>query len=449
MYTTKDLLESLIYPLPEDIRKAKDNGDFQKTLRLIERYCTDENTPVFIKKRLTIEKEIVTRLPANYPYSFDEGLALVKQEIPDFTSEELQEAMDTKKADWIYIDGKVHLQKRFFASMKKVYKDIADRAKSKENTSHLLDETIDEMATKGSLSYTHTIRTTLTIKDEYFQPGKVLVHLPLPVACDTISNIEILQTSHPHHVSTNKLSHTISFSPTLETNEPFSVTYRFTTKADYIDLPVKDTYVDITTDLNEQYPQIVFTPAVKELAHTLTKGEDNLLVKAWRLYEFCSTKITYAFMRDYITLGNINEYALAQRIGDCGVKALLFITMCRYIGIPAHWQSGLYVTSEYVGNHDWAMFYIAPFGWLYADPSFGGSAKMQGNDTRYHHYFGRLDPFRMVANNDFQQEFDPPKKYLRNDPYDNQSGEAEYPDHGLNKPMYDTVHTLLSSNKNK
>jgi hypothetical protein len=39
----------------------------------------------------------------------------------------------------------------------------------------------------------------------------------------------------------------------------------------------------------------------------------------------------------------------------------------------------------------------------------------------------------MVANNDFQQSFDPPKRFMRQDPYDNQSGEAEFESVGLGK----------------
>ena len=37
----------------------------------------------------------------------------------------------------------------------------------------------------------------------------------------------------------------------------------------------------------------------------------------------------------------------------------------------------------------------------------------------------------MVANSELQAEFDPPKQYLRIDPFDNQRGEAEYAERGL------------------
>ena len=53
----------------------------------------------------------------------------------------------------------------------------------------------------------------------------------------------------------------------------------------------------------------------------------------------------------------------------------------------------------------------------------------------------------MVANNELQQEFDPPKKQWRRDPYDNQSGEIEYEDHGLIHDEVETEMVILSAEK--
>jgi len=77
----------------------------------------------------------------------------------------------------------------------------------------------------------------------------------------------------------------------------------------------------------------------------------------------------YSFVRKYSTIINIPEYAALNFKGDCGIQALLFITLCRCVKIPAKWQSGLAVTPYHVGCHDWAQFYVEPYGWLFADPS--------------------------------------------------------------------------------
>ena len=77
------------------------------------------------------------------------------------------------------------------------------------------------------------------------------------------------------------------------------------------------------------------------------------------------------------------------------------------------------------------MFYIAPYGWLYADPSFGSGARRNGEASRRKHYFGNLDPCRMVANSVFQAPLAPPDPCYRNDPYDNQLGEMTVDGAGL------------------
>ena len=108
------------------------------------------------------------------------------------------------------------------------------------------------------------------------------------------------------------------------------------------------------------------------------------------------------------------------------------------MGIPAQWQAGLYTTPDEAGNHDWARFYIAPYGWLYADCSFGGSAHRAGCEERRAFYFGNLEPWRLPLCSAFQQELNPPKRFLRYDPYDNQNGEVESLHRALDPDEYDT-----------
>ena len=130
-------------------------------------------------------------------------------------------------------------------------------------------------------------------------------------------------------------------------------------------------------------------------------------------------------MPPYLTVTNIPEYFLSGLRGDCGVQAITFVTLCRLCGVPAQWQSGLYTKPGSAGHHDWARFYVAPFGWLFADCSFGGSAYRAGDLDRWNFYFGNLEPWRMPTCSAFQQEFNPPRRFLRYDPYDNQSGDVE------------------------
>ena len=89
------------------------------------------------------------------------------------------------------------------------------------------------------------------------------------------------------------------------------------------------------------------------------------------------------------------------------------------------------------------MFYLAPHGWLWADCSFGSSARRNGETERRRHYFGSLDPWRMVANSAFQASLTPPVQDWRQDPYDNQVGELMVGGRGLDASERETSQELL------
>lgn len=112
---------------------------------------------------------------------------------------------------------------------------------------------------------------------------------------------------------------------------------------------------------------------MKALAAQLTEGITDPVQKAKRIYDFVTLNVHYHFQPMYFVHENITDNCARSRRGDCGVMAATFITLCRIAGIPAKWQSGMVARPETAGCHDWAMFYIAPKGWMYADCSAGAS----------------------------------------------------------------------------
>ena len=180
------------------------------------------------------------------------------------------------------------------------------------------------------------------------------------------------------------------------------------------------------------------------LAEEIVGDEKRPLEIARKIYNYITEKVQYSYMKAYSLILDIPQYCARNLRGDCGVQALLFITLCRICGVPAGWQSGLYANSGYVGPHDWAMFYVEPYGWLYADPSFGGSAYAVGDENRRRFYFGNLDPYRMTANHAFQQEFAVKKQFMPIDPYDNQSGEIESETRGFASYEMETEKIFLN-----
>ena len=142
-------MELLSMALPEDLEKAKWCGDFKRAERIIAYRLNNSCTSQCMKDRLIIEQEVLKRLPEAYPYTEAEALALVQREIPDMTMAELQQWEDSDIADWIYIDGIVHLQDRFFDSIKKVYPEIARRAGAEMDDKSLLNDNVKHMKENG------------------------------------------------------------------------------------------------------------------------------------------------------------------------------------------------------------------------------------------------------------------------------------------------------------
>lgn len=441
--------------LPDDILRRKIYGDFKGAIHLIDKKLSAGNTPEAFRNCLKVQREIILRLPDDYPLTRKEALALIRKHIPDFTEEEFDEREDAGKIDWIYIDGVPHYFNRFFETMCKTDAAFAERAGVKTAGAETLvdgepikDRACRIMREKGKMANRIRCRASVRIKDEFFEKGKLVrVHLPIPCACEQQRDI-IIEKLYPGDGSAapeTAPQRTVCWEEVMEENHEFSVEFSYIHTAKYHDVSgIVPSAKQPSFDTEEVAPHIVFTPYIRELALSLTKGIDNPLEKARKFYDFITLNVKYSFMRAYFGLENIAETCARNFVGDCGVQALLFITLCRAVGIPARWQSGWIVQPDFCGAHDWAMFYAAPYGWLYADPSFGGGAVREGKEALRQHYFGNLDPYRMVANSEFQAEFTIPKQQWRADPYDNQLGEIETEDCGLRYSEYERTKEVLS-----
>ena len=72
-----------------------------------------------------------------------------------------------------------------------------------------------------------------------------------------------------------------------------------------------------------------------ELAEELTEGLTDPLAKARRFYDYVTTNVRYSYMRSYFCLESISDGCARNLVGDCGVQVLMFVTLCRCVGIPA------------------------------------------------------------------------------------------------------------------
>lgn len=443
--------------LPDDILRRKLHGDFAGAIRLIDRRLQDPVTPQAMKYCLEFHKEMIRRLPGEFPYSCEEALSIIQENIPEFTEEELNELIDDRRIRWIYVNGEIRIFNRFYSSLCKAMPGFAERVGahldgvesatkgSKEN--NFLDVTIQKMKANGSMTNRIRVRATVKLKDEHFTPGMFLrAHLPIPAACQQQSHIQIEKVwpENAKIAPEDAPQRTICWEETMTENHEFGVEYSYLHTAKYHDV-YGHTGIEtaITSDTQEQPPHIVFTPYIKSLCAELTEGLTNPLSKAQAFYDFITKNMNYTFMPNYFVLENIADTCAKSHTGDCGVFALLFITLCRCAGIPAQWQSGLSAEPDFIGGHDWVRFYAEPFGWIFADPSYGTSANRLSNEERRQFYFGNLDPYRFVANSSFMTNFTVPKQHWRADPYDNQLGELETTDRGFDYGEFERSKEIL------
>ncbi len=95
-------------------------------------------------------------------------------------------------------------------------------------------------------------------------------------------------------------------------------------------------------------PHIAFTPYLRQLTERVIHGLEDQLDRARAIYDYLTQHIDYRYQPPYLLLGSIADDCAHSLRGDCGVMALTFITMCRIAGVPARWQSGLYVAPDSV-----------------------------------------------------------------------------------------------------
>ena len=471
--------------LPEAVEKMKLCGELEAAVDCIDQRLACTNLPENLRYCLLAEREMIRRMPADFPYTRAEAMDIIRAEIPSYTEEEFDAAVACGQIRFIYLHGEMRIFNRFFSSMCKSVPEFRDRTKVALNGGESsgrgskgdlrLNRSMRIMKEQGALANRITIRATVKVEDTAFKPGMLVrVHVPIAAACEQQSDIRI-ESMFPENgqiAPEDAEQRTVYWEENMQENHEFSVTYSYVHTAKWHDvetvlhgMPMSqgtmqdagsacseaaqrpsgvpelpclkpEALAEYLKDTAELAPHIEFTPYIRALTEACAQGCTTPLEKAKSFYDFITKNFRYTYMPAYFTLDSIAENCARSFTGDCGVFALLFITMCRCAGIPAEWQSGFAAEPEFVGGHDWARFYAEPFGWLFADPSFGVSSNRNENEERRMFYFGNLDPYRMVANRAFQAPFTVDKRYFRTDPYDNQYGEIETEDRGLRYDEY-------------
>lgn len=210
----------------------------------------------------------------------------------------------------------------------------------------------------------------------------------------------------------------------------FLIEFEVETAAQYFDLdpekikPYNTESSVYKENTKERFPQIVFTPKIKQLADQILGGETNPLLKVQKIYNWINDSVRWASALEYSTMSDIPGYVLKTHHGDCGMQTLLFMTLARSQGIPVKWQSGWMLHPREVNLHDWCEVYYEGIGWVPLDQSFG---LQDSTDSKIHNFYrSGIDAYRLIVNDDYSRKLTPEKKFPRSEPYDFQRGELEW-----------------------
>lgn len=373
----------------------------------------------------------------------------IRKYIPDVTDEQMRAWEESKALEYMVIDG----EKRYFRNAGpnlfrvdsacyyiKAAQDTPTLGGSERVNIEHLPEVIQAVKAQGTPIVTPKrmrITYTLTV-DTNAVPAGELIRCWLPYPRSDVKRqqeVKLIRTSEPDYLfSPAECMHStlymqkraVAGMPTV-----FSETFEMTASAEWHNLKPEDVKpYDTTTELYQTYTSereqhIRFSPRLRELAAKLTAGEENPLLKARRIFRWVNDRFPWASAREYSTLDNIPEYVLDNGHGDCGQVSLLFITLCRISGIPAHFQSGFMLHPGDWNMHDWAEIYFEGVGWVPVDQSFGIPTFARNADEEWF-FLGGIDAWRMVVNQDYGMPLVPEKQYPRSETVDFQRGEVEW-----------------------
>ena len=418
-------LESLVYPLRDDVESLSRAGYVSLAREQIAFLLAENRVDPFERERLELEDHLLLLRQKDFPFDEENALLEYRKIVPEATKDNLESLRREGRIPFSLVDGQIRYHRRFLDT-------IGKATASQLDDSSLRDEMIARMRRFGSVTADITVHIGLSLRDEAAEAGKMLnVDLPVPVRCPFLHDVRILRQSGQmvDIDAVGKKRRTAHFRGKMEKGEEFWIEYSFTNTLPYNRMDLLEQKCKPSSwHAREQRPYLVGTRYLEDLAKDITGEEENPLSRARKIYSYITKNVSYAYMPSYQTIPNLAEYGAAMRRGDCGIQAALFINLCRVSGIKAGWMGGMYVRAGEVSNHDWASFEIPGLPMLYADCSFGGSAYRQGNEMRWSHYFGNLDPMRLPCTLILASARDAKRTQWLVDPTDNQSGEAWYDD---------------------
>ncbi len=432
----------------DGINDLMKKGEFSKAENEIDKILQSEKLNDIERLELEFQKERMDRIRKDFRKTEKDVLKYVKKYYPEAGIEDLVKWEEDGTLEFKVIDGKKCYFNRSHPNLFRVNKEAKKRKlevdgnnKSKLNKfiEDYVPQVVEEARSSGK-SIVKPQRMKLSYKlvvDADAVPEGEVIRCWLPYPRESHSrqqNIKLLTVNGENYIIApeDRLQRTIYLEKSAEKGEPtlFSFELQYTAYNEWHNLyNANPTQYNMDSDLYKEFtmerePHIVFTDKLKNLSVKIVEEDDEPIVKAKKIFEWIHDNIPWAGAREYSTIRNISDYCISNGWGDCGIKALTFITLCRYNGIPAKWQSGWMLHPGSINLHDWSEIYIEGLGWVPVDPDFN-FIDSENDDVKWF-YFGGIDAYHFIVNDDYSRPLFPAKIYPRSETVDFQRGEVEW-----------------------
>ena len=398
------------------------------------------------RQALEFQRTRMDRMRYDFSLDADQVQARVRKEIPDLTNSEFARWDAQGLFEHMYIDGQRMYFRRSPSNLFRLSAEARARRKVQapfadsdlERVSDYHRRVIQRSKSTGRFSILPQrvqVTQTVTVDADAVPAGKTIhAWIPYPRAIPNQQEDIRFISSQPsaHDIAPESaMQRTVSLEQPAQAGKStsFSVTYEVTVYSQYhlID-PSKVVPEKITRQLApyvaERPPHIVFTQPLRVFSRQVVGDAVDPYRIAQRIFAAVDD-IPWAGAREYSTIADLSAYTQRAGHGDCGEKTMLLITLMRMHGIPARWQSGwIFSSGDYDDIHDWAEIYLAPYGWVPVDVTFGRLDSSEPSLKWF--YLGGLDNFRVAFNDDFSRDFVPAKRFFRSDTVDSQRGEVEW-----------------------
>ena len=441
----------------KEVNQLELNGQFKQAAATLTAALQSKSLPAPERKKLEFELDRLERIKKDYSDTKEDLFAGLKKSVKGLTAAEYDQWIAEGRFDTREIDGQRYFMGSSESNLYFRYPELnARRIKPKstaeEKTRLEACLAIKKAALAEKKAYVlpkrFHVTMTVTAKATAAPPGEIIrAWLPIPRSYPFQNEFDLISASskvkHLDDPQSPIRSVYLEQPAKKGSATEFAIEYNYTTHGVWFEVaPAQVRPCDpndaALKEFTHEAPHVVFTPEIRALSQQIAGDETNPYLKAKKFYDWIAEHIKYSYALEYSTIRNIGDYCRTKGYGDCGQEALLFITLCRFNGIPARWQSGWNTFPGAKSNHDWSEIYIAPYGWMPVDPYMGIFAMRYANTLtpgQKHElrdfYFGGLDQYRMSANSDHNAALTPPKQSMRSDDVDFQRGELEWGQHNI------------------